>query len=98
MNSPRIVPREECLDARKALMTKEKELTRLRDRLAAERRALPWVKIEKEYVFEAPHGKVNSLADWVRPKNIYDEGGMVEGSGRYHQAACACAVHQSATV
>jgi hypothetical protein len=46
----RIVSREEWLDARKALQIKEKELTRLRDRLAAERRALPWVKVEKEYL------------------------------------------------
>ena len=58
----RIVSREEWLEARKALMAKEKDLTRLRDRLAAERRALPWVKVEKEYVFDAPHGKV-TLAD-----------------------------------
>ena len=43
-------------------------------------------------------GPYNSLADWVRPKNMCDKGGMVEGSGRYHQAACACAVHQSAAV
>jgi predicted dithiol-disulfide oxidoreductase (DUF899 family) len=43
-------------------------------------------------------GPYNSLADWLRPKNMYDKGGMVEGSGRYHQAACACAVHRSAAV
>jgi predicted dithiol-disulfide oxidoreductase (DUF899 family) len=41
-------------------------------------------------------GPYNTLADWVRPKNMYGEGGMVEGSGRYHRPACACAVHQSA--
>jgi predicted dithiol-disulfide oxidoreductase (DUF899 family) len=40
------------------LLIKEKEATRLRDQLAAERRALPWVKIEKNYVFDAPEGKV----------------------------------------
>ncbi len=62
MNSPRIVSREEWLEARKALMAKEKELTRFRDQLAAERRALPWVKVEKEYVFDAPQGRV-TLAD-----------------------------------
>jgi predicted dithiol-disulfide oxidoreductase (DUF899 family) len=258
MNTPRIVSREEWLDARKALMAKEKELTRFRDELAAERRTLPWVQIEKQYVFDAPHGKVtladlfdgrsqlfvkhfmmgpgqttqcvgcslevdhvegllvhlqnhdvsyaaiarapieeievvrkrmgwrftwvssyhsefnydfhvsftpaetaagrafynyeyvnpgledrsgdsvfvkddaghifhtystygrggeeflgiyryldatpkgrredgpyNTLADWVRPRNMYGQGGLVEGSGRYHQAACACAVHAS---
>ncbi len=58
MNNPRIVSREEWLEARKALMAKEKELTRFRDGLAAERRALPWVQVEKQYVFDARHGKV----------------------------------------
>ena len=43
-------------------MTREKELTRLRDRLAVERRALPWVKVEKPYVFDGPQGPV-TLAD-----------------------------------
>jgi predicted dithiol-disulfide oxidoreductase (DUF899 family) len=62
MNSPKIVSRAEWLEARKALVTKEKELTRLRDRLAAERRALPWVRVEKQYVFDGPQGKV-TLAD-----------------------------------
>jgi predicted dithiol-disulfide oxidoreductase (DUF899 family) len=59
---PKIVPRDEWLVARQALLAREKELTRLRDRLAAERRALPWVKVETEYVFDGPHGK-ETLAD-----------------------------------
>jgi predicted dithiol-disulfide oxidoreductase (DUF899 family) len=59
---PRVVSREEWLDARKALLAKEKELMRLRDRLAAERRTLPWVKVEKPYVFDGPRGPV-TLAD-----------------------------------
>jgi predicted dithiol-disulfide oxidoreductase (DUF899 family) len=54
----KVVSRDEWIAARKELLSKEKELTRLRDQLAAERRALPWVKIEKEYVFDAPEGKV----------------------------------------
>jgi predicted dithiol-disulfide oxidoreductase (DUF899 family) len=58
MNHRRIVSREEWLEARKGLLAKEKELTRLRDQLAAERRALPWVKVEKQYVFDGPRGKV----------------------------------------
>src|SRR5688500_12402410 len=62
MDHPKIVTRDEWLVARKELLAKEKELTRLRDQLAAERRALPWVKIEKSYVFDAPEGKV-TLAD-----------------------------------
>jgi predicted dithiol-disulfide oxidoreductase (DUF899 family) len=40
-------------------------------------------------------GPYQTLADWVRPRNRYAEGGIVEGNGRYHQAACACAAHRS---
>src|SRR5262249_47937564 len=58
MSSPKIVSQAEWLEARKALLMKEKELTRLRDELADERRALPWVRVEKQYVFDAPGGKV----------------------------------------
>jgi len=57
-----IVSHDEWLAARKRLLVKEKQLTRLRDRLAAERRALPWVKVEKPYVFDGPDGK-ETLAD-----------------------------------
>ena len=57
-----IVSREEWLAARKELLRKEKEFTRLRDALSAERRALPWVKVEKNYVFDGPDGNV-TLAD-----------------------------------
>jgi len=53
-----VVSRSEWLTARKDLLKREKELTRLRDQLAAERRALPWVKIEKEYIFDGPEGEV----------------------------------------
>ena len=53
-----IVSRTDCLVARKDLLKREKELTRLRDQLSSERRALPWVKIDKEYVFDASEGKV----------------------------------------
>jgi predicted dithiol-disulfide oxidoreductase (DUF899 family) len=53
-----IVSGEEWLIARRDLLKREKELTRMRDQLAAERRALPWVKIDKEYVFNTPEGEV----------------------------------------
>jgi len=56
LNNP-VVSREEWLEARRALLQKEKELTRLKDKLSAERRQLPWIKIEKEYVFDTPQGK-----------------------------------------
>src|SRR6266704_633423 len=48
----RVVSRDEWLAARKAHLKSEKALTRMRDLVAAERRALPWVKVEKEYVFD----------------------------------------------
>ena len=57
-----VVSRDEWLAARKELLRKEKEFTRLRDQLSAERRALPWVKVEKTYVFDGADGKV-TLAD-----------------------------------
>jgi len=62
MSQPRIVSRDEWLAARKQLLSKEKELTRLRDRLSAERRQLPWVSVDKPYLFEGPNGK-ETLAD-----------------------------------
>jgi len=62
MSQPRIVSRDEWLAARKHHLSKEKELTRLRDRLSAERRELPWVKVDKSYVFDGPMGK-ETLAD-----------------------------------
>ncbi len=62
MDRPGIVSRAEWLVARKELLTQEKEFTRQRDALSAERRKLPMVKIEKEYVFEGPNGRTNLLA------------------------------------
>jgi predicted dithiol-disulfide oxidoreductase (DUF899 family) len=52
----RIVSRKEWLAARTALLAKEKDFTRLRDELGWERRALPWVAVDKRYVFEGPRG------------------------------------------
>jgi predicted dithiol-disulfide oxidoreductase (DUF899 family) len=57
MKQPKIVTADEWLAARKLLLAKEKELTRRRDELAAERRELPWVRVEKSYVFAGPSGK-----------------------------------------
>jgi predicted dithiol-disulfide oxidoreductase (DUF899 family) len=58
----RIVSQDQWLAARKQLLVREKEFTRLRDQLAGERRALPWVKVEKPYVFDGPDGR-ETLAD-----------------------------------
>jgi predicted dithiol-disulfide oxidoreductase (DUF899 family) len=62
IENPKIVSRDKWLAARKNLLAKEKRLTRERDALAAERRQLPWVKVEKNYVFDSPGGK-KTLAD-----------------------------------
>jgi len=57
-----VVSRDEWLKARKAHLKNEKSLTHLRDLVSAERRTLPWVKVDKEYVFDTPTGK-KTLAD-----------------------------------
>ena len=62
MTEQKTVSREEWLEARKALLAREKEFTRQRDQLSAARRSLPWVKVDKDYVFEGPSGR-ESLAD-----------------------------------
>jgi predicted dithiol-disulfide oxidoreductase (DUF899 family) len=61
MSLPRIASRDEWQTARKDLLAKEKELTRRRDALSVERRNLPMVKIEKEYLFEEPDGPATLL-------------------------------------
>jgi len=66
MTTPEIVSREEWRAARKALLLEEKAHMKAGDKLSAERRALPWVKIDKAYVFEAPDGR-KSLADLFGP-------------------------------
>jgi predicted dithiol-disulfide oxidoreductase (DUF899 family) len=60
-NLPPIVSPEVWAQARKALLDKEKELTKLRDEVNAERRRLPMVRITKPYVFEGPNGPVSLL-------------------------------------
>jgi predicted dithiol-disulfide oxidoreductase (DUF899 family) len=62
VDNPKVVSRDEWLAARKMLLAKEKQLTRERDAIAAERRQLPWVKVEKNYVFDSPSGN-KTLAD-----------------------------------
>ena len=53
----KVVSRNEWLKARKTLLKKEKEFTILRDQLSQERRNLPWIAVDKEYLFEGPKGK-----------------------------------------
>jgi predicted dithiol-disulfide oxidoreductase (DUF899 family) len=62
MNTPPIVAPQEWEAARQELLAKEKELTRARDAMAAQRRRMPWTAVEKDYRFEGPNGPA-SLAD-----------------------------------
>jgi predicted dithiol-disulfide oxidoreductase (DUF899 family) len=61
MKTPSIVSRQEWEAARQQLLVKEKALTRSRDELAAERRRMPWLAVEKQYEFDGPKGKVSLL-------------------------------------
>jgi predicted dithiol-disulfide oxidoreductase (DUF899 family) len=63
-----VVSQNEWLAARRALMEKEKAFTRERDALSEARRALPWVKVEKDYAFESNSGR-KSLADLFGSRN-----------------------------
>lgn len=67
-SAPNIVSRAEWLSARKALLAREKAMTRELDTLRAERRQLPWVKVEKPYLFDGPQGKC-TLADLFRGRS-----------------------------
>jgi len=68
MTGHKVVSQQEWLDARLALMAKEKALTKQHDALARERQQLPWVRVEKEYVFDSPEGK-KTLADLFGDKS-----------------------------
>src|SRR5262245_58107361 len=61
MKTPPIVSQQEWEAARQQLLVKEKSLTRARDVLAAERRRMPWLAVDKKYTFDGPKGKVSLL-------------------------------------
>lgn len=61
MNLPEVVSREEWVKARNALLEKEKAVTRAHDQIIRERRTLPMVKVEKNYLFEGPNGTISFL-------------------------------------
>jgi predicted dithiol-disulfide oxidoreductase (DUF899 family) len=64
----KVVSQQGWLAARKELLAAEKEFTRQRDAISAKRRELPWVKVEKNYTFDGPNGKV-SLSEMFRDKS-----------------------------
>jgi predicted dithiol-disulfide oxidoreductase (DUF899 family) len=96
MNTPPIVSPDEWETARQKLLVKEKELTRARDAMAAERRRMPWMAVEKDYRFEGPSGAA-SLADLFEGRRqliVYrafyepDITTYPAGEGTYPERAC----------
>jgi len=96
MNQPKIVSRSEWLIARKQLLKIEKEATRRQDAMSAERRNLPMVKIDKEYVFEGPNGskKLADLFEGQRQLIIYHF--MFDPSWEEGCKSCSCFMDNSA--
>ncbi len=97
MNTPPIVSPQEWEAAREQLLVKEKELTRARDALAAERRRMPWMAVEKDYAFEGPNGPASllDLFDGRRQLIVYrafyapDVTTYRGAGGAYPERACA---------
>ena len=96
MNTPPIVSPQEWEEARLELLVKEKELTRARDAMAAERRRMPWMVVEKDYRFEGPNGPASfaDLFDGRRQLIVYrffyepDITTIPEGTGAYPLRGC----------
>src|SRR5436189_1489979 len=96
MKTPPIVSPSEWAEARERLLVKEKEFTRARDAMAAARRRMPWMAVEKDYRFEGPDGPANleDLFQGRRQLIVYrffyapDVTTCAEG-GAYPERACA---------
>jgi len=103
MNMPPIVSPDEWRAAREKLLVKEKELTRARDALAAERRRMPRMLVEKEYRFEGPNGPASLLALFEGRRQLivyrafYEPGITTTAEGTSYLSAAAWAAPSSPT-
>jgi predicted dithiol-disulfide oxidoreductase (DUF899 family) len=87
-----VVSPEEYIAARKQLLVKEKELTRLRDQLTAERQRLPWVQVKKKYVFDSAKGKV-TLSDLFEGRSqLYIKHFMMPPGAQHQCVGCSLEV------
>jgi predicted dithiol-disulfide oxidoreductase (DUF899 family) len=89
MTLPQVVSEAEWQAARDALLDKEKELTRARDALNAERRRLPMVRIEKDYVFEGPDGKASLLDLFGGRRQLIVYHFMLQPDSEHRCAGCS---------
>src|SRR3954462_13508428 len=98
MKTPPIVARAEWDAAREQLLAKEKSLTRARDALAAERRRMPWMAVDKDYRFEGPDGSVRLVDLFAgrrqlivsRPFYAPDVTTYPPSGGDCREVACVC--------
>jgi predicted dithiol-disulfide oxidoreductase (DUF899 family) len=96
MSLPEIVSRAEWLAARQQLLVREKELTRQRDALNADRRRLPMVRIEKDYVFEGPDGKAGLLDLFGDSRQLIVYHAMFDPSWDAACTSCSAGMDESA--
>lgn len=87
--APRIASKEEWRAARIALLAKEKELTAMKDALAAARRALPWVPVEKDYVFDGPNGPVTLSQLFEGRSQLFIKHFMMGPGQSHHCVGCS---------
>ena len=87
-----VVSREEWLERRIALLDHEKALTRHRDLVRAERLRLPWVHVEKEYVFDGPDGKISLLELFQNRSQLYIKHFMMAPGAQHQCVGCSLEV------
>lgn len=92
---PRVASRSEWLVARKALLLKEKDATRRSDALSAERRRLPMVRVEKDYVFDGPEGKVRLIDLFQSCRQLFVHHFMWNSEREQHCPGCTAAADVS---
>ncbi|GLQ47017.1 hypothetical protein GCM10007862_20680 [Dyella lipolytica] len=87
-----VVSREAWLEARRALMVKERVHMKLGDQLSAEQRALPWMKIDKHYEFESPSGTVTLSDLFAGRSQLFVKHYMLGPGQQHHCVGCALEV------
>lgn len=92
IENPKIVSRAEWLGARKLLAAREREVAKLDDELNAERRMLPWVKIEKEYLFDSPTGSLTLAQLFNDRSQLFIKHFMMGPGQKNHCVGCSLEV------